>query len=250
MPRYDQEAAGFNRANIRWVVVGQRPNPSLYLAEGGDLDRPASYSLMSKGYFWAFAPRPRDFKLPDAPKLDWSFIVKTIFSLYVSCWGMRPSAARRSRAPLRLVLSNSVGRVRFLAGNTRAILPRRCSARRRMRRELWDSGVSLPQSLILDSRRACWRWFSLERGLSLPLRVPEPSRFVRDPALVARPFGASRRRGSLFTVLIPGHVGDPGPKAGQSPERLSDRPRTWAPGSERGLGQDQRDPGRGSTKAN
>ena len=119
---YGQSAAGFNRPSSRWATIGQRPNPSLYLAEGGDLDRPSVFMLQAKENFSAFPPRPRDFKLPDVPKLDWSFIIKIVFSLYVILLGYAAVCGEKEEGTLRLVLSNSVGRVRFLAAKYIAIL--------------------------------------------------------------------------------------------------------------------------------
>jgi len=110
------------RPSTRFVYVSRQPNPLLFLAEGGDLDRPAAYNLMAKGYFDAYAPRPRDFKLPDIPKIDWAFIIKTVFSLYVVLLGYAAVSGEREQGTLRLVLSNPVGRARFLAGKYIAIL--------------------------------------------------------------------------------------------------------------------------------
>ena len=108
--------------DTRRVYLFRQPNPRLFLAEGGDLDRPSAYYLMAKGYFSASAFLSRDYKLPDIPKLDWSFIIKTIFSLYVVLLGYAAVSGEREEGTLRLVLSNSVGRARFLMGKYLAIL--------------------------------------------------------------------------------------------------------------------------------
>jgi ABC-type transport system involved in multi-copper enzyme maturation permease subunit len=115
-------AAAQFRPDTRYVFLTRQPNPLLFLAEGGDLDRPASYYLMGKGYFNASAPRPRDYKLPDIPKLDWSFIVKTVFSLYVVLLGYAAVSGEKEMGTLRLVLSNPVGRARFLAAKYAAVM--------------------------------------------------------------------------------------------------------------------------------
>ena len=118
---YAATAAQF-APNTQYVFLTRQPNPLLFLAEGGDLDRPTSYYMMAKGYFSASAPRPRDYKLPDIPKLDWSFLIKTIFSLYVVLLGYAAVSGEKEQGTLRLVLSNSMGRVRFLAAKYAAIL--------------------------------------------------------------------------------------------------------------------------------
>ena len=111
-----------SKPGTRMTDAVRTPNPFLFLAEGGDLGRPTEYYLMSKGYYYASASRPRDYKLPDIPKLDWAFIVKTIFSLYVILLGYGAISGEREEGTLRLVLSNPVGRARFLAGKYLAIL--------------------------------------------------------------------------------------------------------------------------------
>jgi len=118
---YSTTAARF-APDTRFVYLTRQPNPLLFLTEGGDLDRPTSYYLYSMGYFNASGARPRDFKLPDIPKLDWSFIIKTIFSLYVVLLGYAAVCGEKEQGTLRLVLSNPVGRVRFLAAKYAAIL--------------------------------------------------------------------------------------------------------------------------------
>ena len=111
-----------SRPDTRMTDVVRSPNPFLFLAEGGDLNRPVEYLLMSKGYSFTRAPRPRDYKLPDIPKLDWAFIIKTVFSLYVILLGYGAICGERERGTILLVLSNPVGRVRFLVEKYAAIL--------------------------------------------------------------------------------------------------------------------------------
>ena len=128
--KYLQAEAAFQQStarsqpqpDTRMVYLFRRPNLRLFLAEGGDLDRPAAYFLFAKGYFNASAPRPRDYKLPDLPKIDWAFIIKTIFSLYVVLLGYAAVSGEREDGTLRLVFSNSIGRTGFLMGKYFAIL--------------------------------------------------------------------------------------------------------------------------------
>jgi ABC-type transport system involved in multi-copper enzyme maturation permease subunit len=118
---YSQLRAG-SWTDTRVTNAVRTPNPFLFLAEGGDLNRPTQYLLFSKGEFFAQAPRPRDYKLPDIPKLDWAFIIKTIFSLYVILLGYGAICGEREKGTLALVLSNPVGRARLLSGKYLAIL--------------------------------------------------------------------------------------------------------------------------------
>jgi ABC-type transport system involved in multi-copper enzyme maturation permease subunit len=126
--KFQAENAAYSATAARFtpstsvIFMARQPNPLLFLAEGGDLDRPTSYYMMAKGYFSASAPRPRDYKLPDIPKLDWAFLIKTIFSLYVVLLGYAAVCGEKEQGTLRLVLSNPVGRVRFLAAKYAAIM--------------------------------------------------------------------------------------------------------------------------------
>jgi ABC-type transport system involved in multi-copper enzyme maturation permease subunit len=126
--KFRQGNAAYAQLVARWepdtreTYIFRTSNSLLFLAEGGDLNRPTEYLLMSKGHFFASTPHPRDYKLPDIPKLDWAFIVKTIFSLYVILLGYGAIAGEREQGTLRLVLSNPIGRARFLAGKYLAIL--------------------------------------------------------------------------------------------------------------------------------
>jgi ABC-type transport system involved in multi-copper enzyme maturation permease subunit len=120
---YQQTASASQpQPDTRMAFLSRRPNPFLFLAEGGDLDRPSSFTLMAKGHISPLPIRPRDYKLPDIPKLDWAFIIKTIFSLYVIMLGYAAVSGEREDGTLRLVLSNPVGRARFLMGKFAAVL--------------------------------------------------------------------------------------------------------------------------------
>jgi ABC-type transport system involved in multi-copper enzyme maturation permease subunit len=112
---YQRQVASRGRSlstRITWLL--RRPNPLLFIAEGGDGGRPMVYTLMPKGTFFATQPNPRTFKLPVVPPLDWSFIIGTLFSLYVILLGYNAVSGEREDGTLRLVLSNSVGHMRLL----------------------------------------------------------------------------------------------------------------------------------------
>ncbi len=65
---------------------------------------------------------PRNFKLPEVPELDWTFIIKMVFSLYVILLGFEAVSGEKERGTLRLVLSNSVSRLKLLTAKYVAIL--------------------------------------------------------------------------------------------------------------------------------
>ncbi len=60
--------------------------------------------------------------MPEVPELDWAFIIKMVFSLYVILLGFEAVSGEKERGTLRLVLSNPVGRVNLLAAKYLAIL--------------------------------------------------------------------------------------------------------------------------------
>ena len=112
---YQKQAAMRTRdmsTRITWLL--RRPNSLLFVAEGGDAGRPMRYTLLPKGTFFATQPTPRTFKLPVVPPLDWSFIIGTLFSLYVILLGYNAISGEKEDGTLRLVLSNPFGRVRLL----------------------------------------------------------------------------------------------------------------------------------------
>jgi ABC-type transport system involved in multi-copper enzyme maturation permease subunit len=108
--------------STRNVGLSRKPNPLLFIADGGESERPARYTLHPKGAFTADQPDPRTFKLPAVPPLDWSFIIGTLFSLYAILLGYSALAGEKEDGTLRLVLSNPIGRVRLLMGKFLSIL--------------------------------------------------------------------------------------------------------------------------------
>jgi ABC-type transport system involved in multi-copper enzyme maturation permease subunit len=112
---YQKQAASRGQSQstrVTWLL--RRPNPLLFIAEGGDGGRAMNYTLMPKGTFFATQPNPRTLKLPVVPPLDWSFIIGALFSLYVILFGYNAVSGEKEDGTLRLVLSNPVGRVRLL----------------------------------------------------------------------------------------------------------------------------------------
>lgn len=99
-----------------------KPNPLLFLTEGGDKYRPSAYQLSPKGRMSAMPGKARNFKMPDIPELDWAFIIKIIFTLYVLLLGYASISGEKEQGTLRLILSNSCGRIKFLVSKYIAII--------------------------------------------------------------------------------------------------------------------------------
>jgi ABC-type transport system involved in multi-copper enzyme maturation permease subunit len=98
------------------------PSPLLFMAEGGERATPQGYWLSPK---LTLSPLPAgtvNFKMPDIPELDWAFIIKIVFSLYVILLGFEAISGEKERGTLRLVLSNPVGRVKLLTAKHLAII--------------------------------------------------------------------------------------------------------------------------------
>jgi len=98
------------------------PTPLLFLAEGGDKYRPAGYQLSPKGRLSAMPGKERNFKMPDIPELDWAFIIKIIFTLYVLLLGYASISGEKEQGTLRLILSNSQGRIKILMSKYLSII--------------------------------------------------------------------------------------------------------------------------------
>jgi ABC-type transport system involved in multi-copper enzyme maturation permease subunit len=98
------------------------PSPLLFMAEGGEKSAPRGYGLGPKLTLSPFPAGTVNFKMPDIPELDWSFVIKIVFSLYVILLGFEAVSGEKERGTLRLVLSNPVGRLKLLTGKYLAIM--------------------------------------------------------------------------------------------------------------------------------
>jgi ABC-type transport system involved in multi-copper enzyme maturation permease subunit len=98
------------------------PSSLLFMAEGGDKSSPKGYWMGPKLTRSPMPAGTANFKMPDIPELDWAFIIKIIFSLYVILLGFEAVSGEKERGTLRLVLSNPVGRVKLLTAKYLAII--------------------------------------------------------------------------------------------------------------------------------
>lgn len=104
------------------TTLYRQPNQLLFMSEGGDKYRPYGYTLEPKGIIEALPSGPQNFKLPEVPELDWSFIIKVIFSFYVIILGYNAISGEKEQGTLRQILSNSIGRIKLLVAKYVAIL--------------------------------------------------------------------------------------------------------------------------------
>ena len=115
-------AQGEQHPSTMGTSLYKSPSPLLFMAEGGEKDRPSGYYLGPKLTLFPEPAGTGNFKMPDVPELDWAFIIKIVFSLYVILLGFEAVSGEKERGTLRLVLSNPVGRAKLLTAKYLAII--------------------------------------------------------------------------------------------------------------------------------
>lgn len=99
-----------------------RPSPLVLLADGGSKHQPPGYRLEPKGRRTPLPAGQKNFKMPFIPELDWAFIIKVIFSLYVLLLAFRGISGEKEAGTLRLVLSYALRRNQVLLAKYVSIL--------------------------------------------------------------------------------------------------------------------------------
>jgi len=97
-------------------------NPLVLLADGGSEYQPPGYTLGPKGTLNTMPAGPENFKMPAGPELDWAFIIKVVFSLYVLLLAFRGISGEKEAGTLRLVLSYALQRSKLLMSKYISIL--------------------------------------------------------------------------------------------------------------------------------
>ena len=91
-----------------------RPSPLVLMADGGSKHQPLGYRLEPKGRLTPMSTAQKNFKMPFVPELDWAFIIKVIFSLFVLLLAFRGISGEKEVGTLRLVLSYALRRNQVL----------------------------------------------------------------------------------------------------------------------------------------
>ncbi len=99
-----------------------RPSPLVLLADGGSKHQPPGYKLEPKGRMTPLPTGQKNFKMPFTPELDWAFVIKVIFSLYVLLLAFRGISGEKEVGTLRLVLSYALRRNQVLLAKYISIL--------------------------------------------------------------------------------------------------------------------------------
>ena len=158
--KYDEQNSWYNeqitilyqQPSTMGTMLFEKPNSLAFMAEGGDKYRPAGYHLYPKGRLSAMHGKVRNFKMPDIPELDWAFIIKIVFTLYVLLLGYSAISGEKEQGTLRLILSNSHGRIKFLVSKYIAIiLTMSIPLLIGVLISIIILGISIPQVLSLDN---------------------------------------------------------------------------------------------------
>lgn len=148
----EQIAKIYEQPSTTGTTLYAKPNSLIFMADSGDKYRPSGYHLYPKGRLSAMPGKVRNFKMPDIPELDWTFIIKIIFTLYVLLLGYSSISGEKEQGTLRLILSNSHGRIKFLVSKYIAIiLTVSIPLIIGVLINLIILGVSIPQVLSLDN---------------------------------------------------------------------------------------------------
>jgi ABC-type transport system involved in multi-copper enzyme maturation permease subunit len=115
MTRYSDGVTGIaqNPSTVQTSLY-MHPNPLVLLADGGSKYQPPGYSLGPKGKLTPLPAGQKNFKMPFVPELDWAFIIKVVFSLYVLLLAFRGISGEKEIGTLRLILSNTLRRNQVL----------------------------------------------------------------------------------------------------------------------------------------
>ncbi|MFB0552452.1 MAG: ABC transporter permease subunit [Phycisphaerae bacterium] len=123
MTRYSDGVKGIaqNPSTVQTSLY-MHPNPLVLLADGGSKHQPPGYLLAPKGKLTPLPAGPKNFKMPFVPELDWAFIIKVVFSLYVLLLAFRGISGEKEIGTLRLILSNTLRRNQVLTAKYISII--------------------------------------------------------------------------------------------------------------------------------
>ena len=128
--KYNEEIVTYNR-NVTEIrnapsTMGthcyRQPNALRFITDGGLSKEPDGVRLLPKGSQMTGSFGETNFKMPDIPDLDWSFIIKVVFSLYVILLGFNSISGEKEQGTLRMIVSNSIGRGQILMGKYFSII--------------------------------------------------------------------------------------------------------------------------------
>jgi ABC-2 type transport system permease protein len=117
-----RQAIIWQNRNTTGTSVLKEPNPLEFCAEGNAHIRPQSLSINLDGTITnQRRSQYENFKLPKARRIDWSFIIQTIYALFCVVLTFDAISGERTIGTLRLIASNAVSRGQILLGKYLAV---------------------------------------------------------------------------------------------------------------------------------
>jgi len=101
----------------------RKPNPLEFCVEGNGHIRPKGFNIGLDGTISSGRPGEyENFKLPKVRRIDWSFIIQTIYALFCVVLAFDAISEERTKGTLRLMASNPISRAQILLGKYLAVL--------------------------------------------------------------------------------------------------------------------------------
>lgn len=104
------------------ILIYRKPSPLQFMAWGEYGGLPFGYQLRPSGHLTPLTVDFSNKKMPEAPVIDWTLIIKLVFSLYAILLGYDAVSREKEEGTLALVFSYSVSRTLFLANKYISIL--------------------------------------------------------------------------------------------------------------------------------
>ena len=109
--------------NTTGTFVLRKPNPLEFCVEGNAHIRPQALGIRLDGIISSGRRSEyENFKLPKVRRIDWSFIIQTIYALFCVVLAFDAISDERAKGTLRLMASNPVSRAQILLGKYLAVL--------------------------------------------------------------------------------------------------------------------------------
>jgi len=100
----------------------RKPNGLAFIADGGLKTESDGVRLGPKSSISNHPSGERNFKMPNIPELDWAFIIKVVFSLYVILLAFNGISGEKEQGTLGIIISNSIRRSQVLLGKYISII--------------------------------------------------------------------------------------------------------------------------------
>jgi len=117
------QANNWTGRNTAGAGVITEPGRLEFCVQGGAHIRPRTLFInLDDTIRSAMRSQYENFKLPDVRRIDWSFIIQTVYALFCVVLTFDAISGERARGTLRLMMANSVSRAQILLGKYLAVL--------------------------------------------------------------------------------------------------------------------------------